>query len=80
MSAFSKPRVLDPLSIFIASPDLLKKSVLPSLYKQGNEGSDKLCNGSESGKWPRSRIGTVTSLTQGALAFLRTTLPHWKEH
>lgn len=44
MSAFSKPRVLDPLSIFIASPDLLKESVLPSLYKQGNEGSDKLSN------------------------------------
>lgn len=46
MSAFSKPRVLDPLSIFIASPDLLKEAVLPTLYKQGNEGSNKLRNGS----------------------------------
>lgn len=80
MSAFSKPRVLDPLSIFIASPDLLKEAVLPTLYKQGNEGSDKLRNGSESGKWPRPRTGTAMSLTQGALAFQSTTLPYWKEH
>lgn len=79
MSAFSKPRVLDPLSIFIASPDL-KEAVLPSLYKQGNEGSDKLHNGSESGKLPSPRIGTAMSLTQGALAFQRATLPYWKEH
>lgn len=80
MSAFSKPRVLAPLSIFIASPDLLKEVVLPSLYKQGNEGSDKLRNSSESGKWPRPRIGTVMSVTQGALAFQCTTPTYWKEH